>query len=435
MGKININGDFYDEEKVIFKGKQSYKKRDRVLRIVGGILAGLGIVLVVYALCSDNPDYKTPMMIAVLGGMALVGAILLIVSFLPKDYIKAGTKIIEAEIVRKESEKKLPQKNQPAPTKPEVKEQVKPNNPPAKSTISQPMIKPDRVITINDRYKTKVQIKTDEMLFNFAQKEMQTRIYSPEDIVGCEIMVDDEEVFNSTNKNSKTTSSFKGKEIGEGISGIGSVISKFGGTAKVVGKGVTAAGTALKGANVERNATHNSVEERRGVVHKYTFIVRLNDLKFPSFVTRDISLEEIEDLGNTFAILLQHKQQAENITRSKTEVRHEIIDIPEEEPKEIPHEEPKVIEQKNNSYDKFEEIKKYKDLLDNGIITQEEFDAKKKELLGWYIVKTKKSCIICDSFLTTNESCIRFLLTNHLALINRIFCFQRNILQSKQTLN
>ena len=29
-----------------------------------------------------------------------------------------------------------------------------------------------------------------------------------------------------------------------------------------------------------------------------------------------------------------------------------------------------------------EEIKKYKELLDMGIITQEEFDAKKKQLLG-----------------------------------------------------
>ena len=29
-----------------------------------------------------------------------------------------------------------------------------------------------------------------------------------------------------------------------------------------------------------------------------------------------------------------------------------------------------------------DELKKYKDLLDNGIITQEEFDAKKKQLLG-----------------------------------------------------
>ena len=31
---------------------------------------------------------------------------------------------------------------------------------------------------------------------------------------------------------------------------------------------------------------------------------------------------------------------------------------------------------------KFEEIKKYKELLDLNIITQEEFDQKKKELLG-----------------------------------------------------
>ena len=29
-----------------------------------------------------------------------------------------------------------------------------------------------------------------------------------------------------------------------------------------------------------------------------------------------------------------------------------------------------------------DEIKKYKELLDSGIITQEEFDAKKKQLLG-----------------------------------------------------
>ena len=29
-----------------------------------------------------------------------------------------------------------------------------------------------------------------------------------------------------------------------------------------------------------------------------------------------------------------------------------------------------------------DELKKYKELLDSGIITQEEFDAKKKQLLG-----------------------------------------------------
>lgn len=35
-----------------------------------------------------------------------------------------------------------------------------------------------------------------------------------------------------------------------------------------------------------------------------------------------------------------------------------------------------------NSPSGADEIKKYKDLLDNGIITQQEFDAKKKQILG-----------------------------------------------------
>ena len=38
--------------------------------------------------------------------------------------------------------------------------------------------------------------------------------------------------------------------------------------------------------------------------------------------------------------------------------------------------------QTNNSMSEADELKKYKELLDNGTITQEEFDAKKKQLLG-----------------------------------------------------
>ena len=37
---------------------------------------------------------------------------------------------------------------------------------------------------------------------------------------------------------------------------------------------------------------------------------------------------------------------------------------------------------KKNEKDPYEEIKKLKELLDNNIITQEEFDQKKKTLLG-----------------------------------------------------
>ena len=49
------------------------------------------------------------------------------------------------------------------------------------------------------------------------------------------------------------------------------------------------------------------------------------------------------------------------------------VDLPFNVPKGRSEDEP---------MDKFEEVRKYKELLDQGIITQEEFDRKKKELLG-----------------------------------------------------
>ena len=41
-----------------------------------------------------------------------------------------------------------------------------------------------------------------------------------------------------------------------------------------------------------------------------------------------------------------------------------------------------VIAPVSNTTDEADQLKKYKDLLDSGVITQEEFDAKKKQLLG-----------------------------------------------------
>ena len=40
------------------------------------------------------------------------------------------------------------------------------------------------------------------------------------------------------------------------------------------------------------------------------------------------------------------------------------------------------IKTQQNENDKFDEIKKYKELLDTGIITEEQFETKKKQLLG-----------------------------------------------------
>ena len=43
---------------------------------------------------------------------------------------------------------------------------------------------------------------------------------------------------------------------------------------------------------------------------------------------------------------------------------------------------PEAEKSQQNETDRFTEIKKYKELLDEGIISQEEFEKKKKELLG-----------------------------------------------------
>ena len=42
----------------------------------------------------------------------------------------------------------------------------------------------------------------------------------------------------------------------------------------------------------------------------------------------------------------------------------------------------KTVQSSNTNISSADELKKYKDLLDQGIITQEEFDTKKKQLLG-----------------------------------------------------
>lgn len=56
----------------------------------------------------------------------------------------------------------------------------------------------------------------------------------------------------------------------------------------------------------------------------------------------------------------------------------DIVELTDEEWQNINNK----SESTTNSVSTADELKKFKDLLDNGVITQEEFDAKKKELLG-----------------------------------------------------
>ena len=55
--------------------------------------------------------------------------------------------------------------------------------------------------------------------------------------------------------------------------------------------------------------------------------------------------------------------------------------------------------------DKFEIIKQFKDLLDNGVITQEEFDAKKKELLGLDATSKQEQSVVEETLTEESAEC------------------------------
>jgi len=73
------------------------------------------------------------------------------------------------------------------------------------------------------------------------------------------------------------------------------------------------------------------------------------------------------------------KQKVENV---KKVLEEKIEKAVTEEKKKVAQEVPKESETKMNDDSRFDEIRKYKQLLDEGIITEEEFQAKKKELLN-----------------------------------------------------
>ena len=94
-------------------------------------------------------------------------------------------------------------------------------------------------------------------------------------------------------------------------------------------------------------------------IHHYSLVLKVNDLTKPSFIVNIDSVQIAEDVVTSLDILVGNTKKivAEETTQP-----------------EAPKEAPKL--------DKFDELKKYKELLDAGVITQEEFDKKKKELIG-----------------------------------------------------
>ena len=333
MRKV-VEDERFDNEDITKQGELKIKKTNKILRIVGGIMFGAGLIGFIYIFLPSGEQYKTIEMMVVLLIIAVIGALLLGFSFIKRDPHRVGTGIFNKEKSKMET------------------------------ALNNQTINPDKIISVKDTLLTEILIQTDLMIFRIKNNTITTKMYGPNDVLGFELVVDDEEVFNSVKDQSETNLSFKGKEIGQGIKSVGSVISYIK-PASVIGGVVEAVGDAAKGAQANRKSEKHTVAESRKVVHKYTFILRLNDLKFPSFVAQDISIEMAEELANTFAIIYSN-----NTSVKKGESKKQIAQKKESQ------------KQATQSYDKFEEIKKYKELLDSGIITQEEFEIKKKELLG-----------------------------------------------------
>lgn len=106
------------------------------------------------------------------------------------------------------------------------------------------------------------------------------------------------------------------------------------------------------------------------------------------FVPRGVKADELYECDYFFfnnSIPFESKKIKQKVENAKKilEEKIEMAKLEEkEEKKKATQESTKESESKKNDDSKFDEIRKYKQLLDEGIITEEEFQAKKKELLN-----------------------------------------------------
>ena len=130
-------------------------------------------------------------------------------------------------------------------------------------------------------------------------------------------------------------------------------------------------------------------EKRKGILGEFMNEV-MDD--FGIYDIQDMFTEIGNDFREDFGLghKMTHKEEKELEELEKKQRKKEIQQLKERELKNKIDERKQYIEsqkrinseENNSNIDKYEEIKKLKELLDMNIITQEEFDKKKKELLN-----------------------------------------------------
>lgn len=366
MARKELDNPSYNQEQIEALGEKHIRKVRKTLRIVGGILLGIGLIMTAYALLDHSVSVELPTLIVMIA-MAVAGAILLIVSFIEFDSYKMGLIAID-----KASDKQEKNQKNSIQSKRDI-------------ALKKQVINPDKFLDLHDKNGTHIEIESGLAIFTISNGTSRSKVLGPDDIRGIELIIDNEEVYNSKNYDKHTSFGISGEKIGKGIKDLGKIFSFT-----TVGKVAVGAGTAVSGLGIDRKNDKHEVKECRKVVHNYSFILRLNDLKMPAVVAKNISIELAEELSNTFAIIYGGDTKRIESGVSK-QVDVPTVDAkPVNENKQIenqtnhPQLETKQIEQieqKPTAIDNIELLKKYKELLDTGVITQEEFNEKKKELL------------------------------------------------------
>ena len=190
----------------------------------------------------------------------------------------------------------------------------------------------DKIIDLSDKPVSKFVLNTSKKEFQLLVDKHYSKIFNSKDLIDYEIRVDNEIVVTSSTNTKKGA----GKAVAGGLllGGAGAIAGAIAGNAK------------------------STTTETQTEIHHYTLVLKVNDLLKPSFVIDLDSIQIAEDVAATLYILSDecntNNSKKQLATESKTQ---------------------------ESNLDKFEEIKKYKELLDEGIITKEEFEKKEKRII------------------------------------------------------
>ena len=316
MGDVLIRGRSFTKEEVIEYGNKAIAKKQKVLRIIALALLGITLLGVAMGLVtvfggellvdSETGESIEPaeaaMMFPTYALMfGVPGVILLILSFAKskKDPYEKGLEYLN--------------KHFPLPIGFDGKVAS--------------ILEGDKIISLSNYPVTKLIISSTENKIQIYQHKKYTRILEGKDILDYEIKVDNEVVVTSQTVTKK-------------------------GVGKAVVGGIFLGGAGAVAGSIGANSKTTTSQSQKEIQH-YTLMIKLNDIFAPSFVIQMDSLQVVEEVVATLAIIC------------KADAREEAVEESSE---------PKL--------DKFDEIKKYKQLFDDGIITELEFEIEKRRILG-----------------------------------------------------